>query len=156
MKNNHSTSIPNEVLNEVVSKLKEVNTLLETHLFTLTKEERQTLPKMGEKTLAFVTKAHDYSQQHPELRPSFSTQEDFDIDVADATNLLPAESLLTKLASQINDTSMLAGSEAYTQALLFYNNAKLAAKNSVPGAKEIYDDLRSRFPGRPKKKEVVE
>ncbi|MBK3515851.1 hypothetical protein [Carboxylicivirga marina] len=156
MKNNHTTSIPSDVLEQAVAKLNEVNALMKNYMITLTKEERISLPKMGEKTLAFVVNSHEYSQQRPELRPSYATQEDFDIDVADATGLLPIESLLRKMASQINDTAMLAGSEAYTQALLFYNNAKMASKNNVPGAKEIYDDLRTRFPGRRKKQETID
>ena len=154
MKNIHDESIPQEILAEAKTKLDEVNALLETYLTTLTKEERIALPKMGEKSLAFVTKANEYSKQHAELRPSFSTQDEFDIDVADATGLLPIESMLNQLASQVDDTAMLAGSEAYTQALIFYNNAKMAAKNNVPGAKEVYDDLKSRFPGSRRKSNI--
>ncbi|MCG8581886.1 MAG: hypothetical protein MI866_18310 [Bacteroidales bacterium] len=146
MKNLHSDSIPQDILMEAKSKLDEVGALMDTYLITLTKDERISRLKMGEKSLAFVTKAHEYSKQFPELRPSFFTQEEFDIDVETATGLLPIESALKSLSSQINDTVMQAGSEAYTQALLLYNNAKLAARNNVPGAKEVYDDLRSRFP----------
>jgi len=156
MKNNHSNKIPEEKLQEAETKLYEVDNLLKPYLITLTSEERRTILKMGEKTLSFVVNSNEYSQQHPELRPSFTSQEDYNIDVADATGLLPVESLLTKLASQINDTAMLAGSEAYNHSLIFYNNTKMAAKNNVPGAKEIYDDLKTRFPRGRRKQEVEE
>ncbi|MCU4156123.1 hypothetical protein J1N10_09040 [Carboxylicivirga sp. A043] len=156
MKNNHSESIPKDVIEAAITKLTEVKSALAPYSTTLTKDERRALPKMGEKTLAFVTNSHDYSTQYPELMPSFAKQEDFDIDVADATGLLPVEGLLNELASQINDTAMLAGSEAYNTALLFYNNVKLAAKNNVPGAKEVYDDLKTRFPSTRRKVNIEE
>ncbi len=151
MKNDHDTSIPEEILNEALAKLKEVNESLAPYLTTLTNDERRSLPKMGDKTLSFVTKSHEFSNQHPELRPSFSTQEDFTIDVADATGLLPVTDILNKLISQVEDTAMLSGSEAYNHSLLFYNNAKIAAKNSVPGAKEVYNELKTRFSSRRRK-----
>jgi hypothetical protein len=113
---------------------------------TLTKDDRRNMLKMGGKSLSFVTNAHDFSKEHPEFLPSFIKQDEFEIDVIDATQLLPLENNLTTLASQINDTAMLAGSEAYNNALLFYNNVKLAAKNNVPGAKEIFDELKIHFP----------
>ena len=46
---------------------------------------------------------------------------------------------------------MLAGSEAYTAALAYYQSAKTAAKRKIPGAEVIYRDLAERFPGAPRK-----
>jgi hypothetical protein len=51
---------------------------------------------------------------------------------------------------------MLAGSEAFTQALIFYNSVKQAARDNVPGAQPLLDllkELKKRFVlGRPPKK----
>lgn len=44
-----------------------------------------------------------------------------------------------------NDTIMMAGSEAYIAALMYYNSIKRVAAENVPGAKAIYDDLKVRF-----------
>jgi hypothetical protein len=41
---------------------------------------------------------------------------------------------------------MVAGSEAYQAALMFYNVVKTAAAQDIPGAKEVYNDLKARFP----------
>jgi hypothetical protein len=41
---------------------------------------------------------------------------------------------------------MVAGSEAYQSSLIFYNAVKAATAQDVPGAKEIYADLKARFP----------
>ncbi|MCW3789373.1 hypothetical protein [Plebeiibacterium sediminum] len=156
MKNLHQSSIPQEVLTEALNKLNEVNSILSPYLLTVTKDDRRGLAKMGNKSLAFVTEANEYSKQNPNLRPAFTSQEDFDIDVADATGLLPVSGILEKLLSQVEDTSLVAGSEALNHALLFYNNTKLAAKNGVAGAQEITNSLSTRFTRRKRKNETSE
>ncbi len=156
MKNLHQSSIPQEVLTEALNKLNEVNSMLSPYLLSISKEEKKGLAKMGNKSLAFVTEAHEYSKQYPNLRPAFTSQEDFDVDVADATGLLPITGNLEKLLSQVEDTSVVAGSEAYNHALMFYNNTKLAAKNGVAGAQTVLNDLSNRFPRRRKRAESVE
>jgi hypothetical protein len=50
------------------------------------------------------------------------------------------------LSDGIDDTVMVAGSEAYQAALVFYNAVKAAAAQDIPGAKEVYSDLKARFP----------
>jgi hypothetical protein len=42
---------------------------------------------------------------------------------------------------------MVAGSEAYQAALVFYKSVKVAAAQDIPGAKAVYDELKTRFPG---------
>ncbi len=58
--------------------------------------------------------------------------------------------LTAQIAEVLSDTMMLSGSEARAGALILYNAAKIAARSNISGAKNIYDDLSSRFPGRPK------
>ncbi|GHU43561.1 hypothetical protein FACS1894190_14190 [Spirochaetia bacterium] len=41
---------------------------------------------------------------------------------------------------------MAAGSKAYQAALVFYSSVKVAAAQDVPGAKAVYDELKTRFP----------
>jgi hypothetical protein len=51
---------------------------------------------------------------------------------------------------------MLAGNEAYHAALAFYNYAKVAAGQDVPGAKAVYASLRERFPRTKRRAELVD
>ena len=51
----------------------------------------------------------------------------------------------------LEDTIMLANSDNYVGDLAFYQNVRQAAKRGVSGADTIYNDLKTRFPGRPKK-----
>lgn len=151
--NLHSSQIPQEIIDQAQTKLNEVNEILKPYLITLTNEQRMTLPKMGEKSLSFVTDANNYSVKNPELLPAFVSREEFDIDLADASNLKRLQLTSDQLATSINDTMLTAGSEAYTAALAFYNNVKLGAKQNVSGAKDIFNALKSRFPGFTRKAE---
>ncbi|MDR1336545.1 MAG: hypothetical protein LBK22_06925 [Tannerella sp.] len=112
----------------------------------LTPHDRMTIPRMGEKTLSFVEKAHEYAKANPALCPSFLDMDAFDIDYADARNLWNVRNKAKQLFDILNDIVALSGSEAYQASLLFYHAVKLAAEQGVPGAKAIYDELRKRFP----------
>jgi hypothetical protein len=63
--------------------------------------------------------------------------------------------LVKQLEEVIEDTVTAAGSEAFHSALAFYHNAQAAAKDDIPGAKAIVEDLKARFPG-PGKRRAAE
>jgi hypothetical protein len=46
---------------------------------------------------------------------------------------------------------MVAGSEAYDAALIFYNSMKGASRVNVPGSQAVYNDLQQRFAVKPQK-----
>jgi hypothetical protein len=112
----------------------------------LTPHDHLTIPRMGEKTFAFVEKAHDYAKANPALCPSFLDMNAFDIDYADAHNLWTLRNKAKQFYEIINDIVALSGSEAYQASLLFYQAVKIAVDQGVPGAKAIYDELCKRFP----------
>ncbi len=145
--NLHSSQIPLEAINQAQTKLNEAYEILKPYLITLTEEQRMTLPKMGDKSLPFVTDANNFSGKNPELLPKFVDKTEFDLDYADAVNLKGIQLSSNQIATAINDTAMVAGSEAFTAARAFYNNVKLGSSQNVPGAKDIYNVLKSRYPG---------
>jgi hypothetical protein len=63
---------PSTVLTQVQTKINEAAALFAPYLIALTPTERHKLPKMGEKTTAFVKKAHDFVRQNPALVPSYT------------------------------------------------------------------------------------
>jgi hypothetical protein len=101
---------------------------------------------MGNKTLSFVSKAQDYAHQYQNLCPSYLNLAAFDTDMSDATGLRTVLIAAKQLSDNLDDTVMIAGSEAYQAALVFYNAVKAAAAQDIPGAKEVYTDLKTRFP----------
>ncbi|GET24474.1 hypothetical protein [Prolixibacter sp. NT017] len=131
-----------EAIKQAISTL---NATLLPKLITLTKEERIELPKMGDKTLAFTTKANEYTAQNDTLVPPYFSVEEFTTDLNATTRLRGYEQQLAPLMQALDDSIMAAGSEAYQAALLFYSIIKTAAENNVPGAKVIADELSQRF-----------
>jgi hypothetical protein len=143
--NRVSIEIPPAIVADVTNKLNEVRTLLQPYLQALTVDERRSLAKMSDKTIAFVTKVEGYS--NPEFAPSFMEVAEFEKDMHLVHEIKPMLDICEQLASNLDDTSMLGGSEAYMASLLYYSSVKMAAKSGQPGARQIYDDLSVRFPG---------
>ncbi len=153
MIDNYEFQIDPADLQEVKNAINVINEKLVPLLIALTPEERRELAKMGDKTTAFVTKAVEYMQEFPELVPKYVESEPAKIDLAAVQTILPLNSQFTKFEEMTADSSMLSGSEAYGAALSFYNSVKLQAKENVPGAKNVYEDLKTRFPGRSRRRE---
>jgi hypothetical protein len=153
MKNNkHNASIPEAVLTQVQAKVNEIMALIASCMVPLTPTERQEMAKMGEKTLAFVEKAYAFAKENPHLVPPFLNMDDFDVDFADAHGLWTLVNSIRQLYENVSDTEMAAGSEAYQAALVFYNSVKVAAAQDVAGAKAVYEELKTRFPQRGKRR----
>lgn len=144
-KNQISVEIPQNVLTEVNQKLQECKTLLAPYLQALTVEERKSLFKMGDKTVATVQKVKSYLETNPEFAPSYLDKAEFLKDEAVVTGLNPIYNLAEQLASDLNDTATLAGSEALTASMLYYGSVKEAASKGVATAKPVYEDLSQRF-----------
>jgi hypothetical protein len=142
----HTKAIPTAVLAKAQKGIDEILSSLKPYLVALTPAERHGLPKMGQKTLIFVEKSHDYAKRNPNIVPPFLDMKEFDEDFADAHGLWGLLNSVRQLEEGLDDTEMAAGSEAFKSSLAVYNCAKTAAKMDVPGAKAIYEELKTRFP----------
>lgn len=135
-------------INAAISVLKEK---LLPRLRALNPDERRELPKMGDKTVAFVQKALEHCSANPELAPQFLDTSEFGKDMNAVESLRCFHAPLEQIVEGLNDTMLLAGSDAYAAALMFYNTVKTAKNSNIAKAGVIYDDLSARFPGRPSK-----
>jgi hypothetical protein len=146
--NNIAVVIPADVLLTINDHLAKLQAAIAPYLIALTAAERQSMPKMGDGTVAFVNKVLSYSATNPEFAPAFMSVPDMLVDGNAVTQLTPVFKLSSQLNANIEDTLTLSGSEAYIAALMYYHSVKQAAKNNIPGAKTIYADLSLRFPGK--------
>ena len=119
--------------------------MLAPYLQALTLDEKQSIFKMGDKTVATVQKVKTYMDTNPEFIPAYMDTAEFLKDEAVVSALDPLGNLATQLASDIKDTMILAGSEAIVGALLYYGTTKEAAAKGIVTAQPIYDDLSQRF-----------
>jgi hypothetical protein len=79
--------------------------------------------------------------------PAFVNVEELKKDLTLYDQLDDVIILAQKLMSKLLDTQMLAGSEAYTSALVAYRVIQTAAGAGRPGASAAYEMLRERFSG---------
>ena len=129
----------------VLAAITTLKSTLAPYLIALSNDDRQTLPKMGDNNLPFVQKALDYAESNAQFVPAYVDVPELQVDVEAVSALLDFLRPLQQVYSNLNDTIMLSGSEAYVAALAYYNSVKLATKMKVPGAEAIYNDLSQRF-----------
>ncbi|MGM9475024.1 hypothetical protein ACS5PU_01290 [Pedobacter sp. GSP4] len=143
--NQISAEIPAVVIEKVLKALQESKEALAPYLHALTDNERRALFKMGDKTIATVQKVKSYIETNPEFAPAYMDKAEFLKDEKVAAQLSPLNSLTEQLAADLNDTVMLAGSEALVSAMLYYGQVKEAYKKGITTSKPIYEDLSKRF-----------
>lgn len=145
MDNLISQSLPAEVVAAAQQHLTDLRALLAPYLVSLTPTERQTMPKMGEKSASFVQKAADYSATLSLYIPEYVDGAGLRLDASVHTDLLPIYSALLGLLNDVDSTRLQAGSEGYTAALLVYAALQAAAKQNQPGTQAAVGDLSTRF-----------
>ena len=153
--NRYSSVIPPEVAEQAKDFFRQGAQVLAPFLINLTPDERIQLPKMGDKSVPFVTKGAEYLRIPSTPAPPYLNPEDLDVDLNAFDTIRQIRQVVQPVADMLDDTMLLCGSEAYIAVLAFYTYLQGAAKVNVPGAKTIYEDLSTRFPRRHTKKETV-
>ena len=113
-------------------------------LVSLTPDERKGIFKAGPNSLSFVQNALQAAQNNPDIFPKSFDVEEFSSDVDLFAVLTDHNTLVSQLASEIDDTRMAVGGEAMSEAADVYNYVKAAAKKT-PGLKPVADQLGQRF-----------
>lgn len=113
---------------------------------TLTPDQRQQIVKMGPASVPIVNSANMCAQQNPQFVPSFVDSAELNKDVVAVNDLTKIANLIAPVVQMIDDTKMLAGSEAMTASLPIYGSVKMAAKNNVAGAEIAYKALKDLLP----------
>lgn len=149
-------TIPEEVLAKALADIEQIEASLKPYLITLTKEERTNRSSMGDKSVAFVFKAHESAVNQPQLVPPYVDMAAWAIDIELVDQLKSLSTKVSSLNEMLSDTRLEAGIEAYNTALLLYTSLKAAARANVPAAKPIVDDLSKRFPSGKRNKPTTE
>ena len=145
-KNLVSASLTPADIGEIKQALQTINTKL-PFLISLTDEQRTGGLRLGDKSFGFIDKVDSYIKSNPQLVPSYLDTTEFGKDYQLTKDLLEIMRIIKPLTVNMEDTCTESGIEAFAAALAYYNAIKTAAKQGVPGAQAIYDDLQKRFPG---------
>jgi len=146
--NIHRQAIPADVLEQIATKSREIKELIAPYAIALTSSERRNLPKMGDKSIAFVEKAYQYFIENSALRPNFVDEADYTADYRDAMDLRVAAINIAQANDALSDLLLISGSEAYQASLGVYANFATQAERNIGNAKTLYGELRKRFPRR--------
>lgn len=114
-------------------------------LLSLSPEERTGGMQLGTKSLGHIEKIVDYMDQNPHLVPSYVDVAAFKRDVSLVRDLREILRVMEPLMQSLSDTATVAGFEAMSAGMAFYNAVKVAAKTNAPNAGVVYADLRERF-----------
>lgn len=153
MENRIHIQIPEADMKAIMDALKVIEEKTKPFIHILDAQERRDLPKMGEASEPFVEKTIDYAKSNPEFMPPYVKADDMEVDFKSVQQLNKIVRPMRQLLDGLEDTNMLAGSEAYVAALSYYNSVKLGNRMNMPGALAIYEDLKKRFKQKPKKKD---
>jgi hypothetical protein len=123
-----------------------------TFTLGLTSDERATILKLGDKSVAFDQKCASYMTARPDLIPAFVDVAELNKDRAALNDVNDIQRALGEVNQALADTATQLGHEIILPDIAFYNNVAFSAKNHVPGAQAIADDLKERFNGGRKSK----
>src|SRR5512145_174319 len=102
-----SVSITDEDMTEIKGAIETLKKKLLPHLKSLKPEDRRDLPKMGDKSVAFVQKALEHCKQNPELVPQFLDIDEFANDTATVEKLRSMSAPIAQISESLSDTMIM-------------------------------------------------
>ena len=111
----------------------------------LTVDERIALPKINVSNKAFTEDAINAIANNSELLPSYLKVEAMKNDLTLFMQLDELLGLARQIVELMEDTQMLAGSEAYAASLTAYKLFQAASEAGLKGSDAIFDSLKGRF-----------
>lgn len=138
--NKISAELTQEQEAQIMKLIKEVKEAL-PFLVNLSSDERKRLAKLSRSRVDFVDTALVHIQAKPEYLPPYVSAEEFAKDVNLKNSMQRIQAEMDSLGERINDTIMLADSEAYRASRLFYKSIKAAAREGAEDAERIAREL---------------
>lgn len=112
---------------------------------SLTTDERASLPKISVANKSFTEDAINALSNNASIFPAYLNVTQMQNDLKLYQQLDELATILRQTLERIEDTRILAGSEAYVAALSVYKLVGAAASAGVEGTDTIYEQLRERF-----------
>jgi hypothetical protein len=150
---NISASLSQQDVTDIKAAIKTIETKL-PFLVVLTPDEKNSLFKLGSKSVDFVDGALNASKNFPDIFPKNFNPDEFEKDALLFKTLSDITQPLASLSQKLDDTFTAVGSEALGEALQVYSYVQTAAP-VTPGLKPIAEQLQERFKRQSGKKAAV-
>lgn len=119
-----STSISQKEIDEILAAIERINKLL-PHLITLSNEEKASLPKVSFSNIDFVNEVLDMAEGNPEQVPESINIPEIRKDIELIESITKILRPLKQLEKKLEDSALLAGSEAYIPSLAIFNSMRM-------------------------------
>ena len=107
----------------------------------LTDAQRRRLLGSGVRRFGFITKTFEVASDNPEFTPPFLNMEHFHELIDEINQTRNITITANQLLRIYTDILLLAGDEAFTLALIYYNSVRDAARRGIPGAQAVFRAL---------------
>jgi hypothetical protein len=124
-----SSTISQDQINEIIAAIDRINAKLPT-LVSLTNEELSSLPKVSMKNIDFIHEVLDFADTYPDLVPSHIDVQEIRKDLRLIESISKILKPMKQLVKKLEDSALLAGSEAYIPSLAIYNSVKAGTTRS--------------------------
>jgi hypothetical protein len=124
-----STSISDKEIDEILEAIERINNLL-PNLVTLTNEEKASLPKVGFSNIDFVNEVLDMAEKNPDQVPESINIPEIRKDIKLIESISRILRPLKQLEKKLEDSVLLAGSEAYIPSLAIFNYLSMGRRTS--------------------------
>lgn len=119
-----STSISKKEIDEILAAIERINRLL-PQLITLSNEEKASLPKVSFSNIDFVNEVLDMAEENPEQVPESIDIPEIRKDIELIESITRILRPLKQLERKLEDSALLAGSEAYIPSLAIFNSVRM-------------------------------
>jgi len=124
-----SSTITQDQINEIIAAIDRINAQLPT-LVSLSNEELSSLPKVSMKNIDFIHEVLDFVDTYPDLVPSHIDVQEIRKDLRLIESISKILKPMKQLVKKLEDSALLAGSEAYIPSLAIYNSVKAGTARS--------------------------
>ena len=124
-----SSTISQDQINEIIAAIDRINAKLPT-LVSLSNEELSSLPKVSMKNIDFIHEVLDFADTYPDLVPSHIDVQEIRKDLRLIESISMILKPMKQLVKKLEDSALLAGSEAYIPSLAIYNSVKAGTARS--------------------------
>jgi hypothetical protein len=118
-------------------------------------EESTHTARIGANSEGFGATCYELAKANPGLLPKHLKMAEFSVDYQDAHNLHGLMNKNLQIGVTLKNLYLRARAEWLQACLAYYEFIKLSAKNDVPGARAIYDELRPHFSSRSRRKNTT-